>query len=86
MIQGNTMALNKWISAHNDVSNIHIEDVELIQALNSINTSELNINSGTVNHWISKLLAQDQNKNDTDIIDNDANPPISPQKFGYLPQ
>ena len=84
MIQGNTMALNKWISAHNDVSNIQIEDVELIQALNSINTFELNVDSGTVNSLDQQLPAQDQSKNDTYIVDNDANPPISPKKFGIL--
>ena len=61
-----------------------IEDVELIQALNSINTSELNINSGTVTSLDQQIPAQDQSKNDTDIVDNDANHPISPQKFGIL--
>ena len=55
MMQGNAMALNKWISAHNDVSNIQIEDVELVQALNNIHTSELNINSGTVNSLVSNF-------------------------------
>ena len=78
------MALNKWISAHNDVSNIQIEDVELIQALNSINTSELNVDSGTVNSLDQQIPAQDQSKNDAYIVDNDANPPISPQQFGIL--
>ena len=62
MIQGNTMALNKWISAHNDVSNIQTEDVKLIQTLNSMNTSELNISSGTVTSLDQQLPVQDQRK------------------------
>ena len=78
------MALNKWISAHNDVSDIQIEGVELVQALNSIHTSELITNSGTVNSLNQQPLAQDQTKSDTDIVDNGADPPISPQKFGIL--